>query len=65
MKSTCYLIAVLAFSALMLSPAKERIYPPKEMINQQLDIKEKEDKIDLIISRIEVNLSKTKVASCR
>jgi hypothetical protein len=57
MKSTFYFIAILAFSALMLSPAKEKIYPSKEVIQKKIEADKKEERLNLLIAKIERKLS--------
>jgi hypothetical protein len=53
MKTTLYVIGIVAFSALMLSPKLPKAYPPKEVIQQRKEIVCKEAKIEKIINSIE------------
>ena len=57
MKTTFYFIAIVAFSALMLSPKLPKIYPPKEVVQQRREIVVQEIKLDKLISEIEVKLA--------
>jgi len=57
MKTTFYLIAIVAFSALMLSPKLPKIYPSKEVVQQRREIVVQEIKLDKLISEIEVKLA--------
>jgi hypothetical protein len=56
MKTTLYCIAIIAFSALMLSPKLPKEYPPKVVIEQRKEIVCKEAKIDRIINLIEAKI---------
>lgn len=56
MKTTLYVIGIIAFSALMLSPKMPKEYPPKVVLEQRKEIVFKEAKIERIIDRIEYNL---------
>jgi hypothetical protein len=57
MKTTFYIIAIVAFSALMLSPKLPKAYPPKEVVEQRREIVVREIKLDKLISEIEVTLA--------
>jgi hypothetical protein len=56
MKTTFYVIAIIAFSALMLSPKLPKEYPPKIVLEQRKEIVCKEAKIERIIDAIENNI---------
>jgi hypothetical protein len=57
MKTTFYIVAIVAFSALMLNPKQPPEYPPKEVVEQRKEIVFKEQKINSIIKKIEYNLA--------
>lgn len=57
MKTSFYFIAIVAFSALMLSPKLPKVYPPKEVVEQRREIVVKEIKLDKLITEIEVKLA--------
>jgi hypothetical protein len=61
MKTTFYVIAIIAFSALMLSPKMPKDYPPKIVLEQRKEIVCKEKKIELLIDKIESQLVKDSV----
>ena len=56
MKSPVFIIAIAAFSALMLSPKKPEEYPPKAVLEQRKEIANKELKINKLIQEIEITL---------
>jgi hypothetical protein len=56
MKTTFYVIGIIAFSALMLSPKLPKEYPPKIVLEQRKEIVCKEAKIEKIIDAIESNI---------
>ena len=57
MKTAFYIVAIVAFSALMLSPKPPSKYPPKDVMEQRREIVFKEQKINSIIKKIEYNLA--------
>lgn len=57
MKTAFYAVALVAFSALMLSPKLPAAYPPKIVLEQRKDIIVKETKIDNLITEIECTLA--------
>ncbi|MDR6844500.1 hypothetical protein [Flavobacterium granuli] len=57
MKTTFYIIGIVVFSAIMLSPKLPKFYPPKEVIEQRKEIVYKEIKLNKIISEIETKLA--------
>jgi hypothetical protein len=56
MKTTLYVIGIVAFSALMLSPKLPKVYPPRVVLEQRKEIVCKEAKIERIINAIESNI---------
>ena len=56
MKTTVFIIALTAFSALMLSPKIIKDYPPKAVLEQRREIASKEDNINKLIHTIEHRL---------
>lgn len=56
MKTLFSTIALVAFSALMLSPALPADYPPKKVIEQRKEIVCKERKLNNLITVIEYEL---------
>lgn len=61
MKTATYAIAIIAFSALMLSPKMPADYPPKKVMEQRKEIICKETEIDNLITEIECTLEKDSV----
>lgn len=57
MKTAFYAVALVAFSALMLSPKLPAAYPPKIVLEQRKEIIGKEAKIDNLITEIETTLT--------
>lgn len=57
MKTTVFIIALAAFSALMLSPKTLKEYPPKAVLEQRKEIVYKEIKINKLINTIEYALA--------
>jgi hypothetical protein len=57
MKTTVFIIALAAFSALMLSPKTLEDYPPKAVLEQRKEIVSKEIKINKLIHTIEHTLA--------
>jgi hypothetical protein len=57
MKTAFYFIAIVAFSALMLSPKLPKTYPPKEVVEQRREIVVREIKLNKLISEIEITLA--------
>lgn len=57
MKTTVFIIALAAFSALMLSPKPLKEYPPKAVLEQRKEIVSKEIKINKLIHTIERTLA--------
>lgn len=56
MKTFFSAIALLAFSALMLSPRLPADYPPKKVVEQRKEIVCKEKKLNNLITEIECEL---------
>lgn len=52
MKTTTYIIGLVLFSAVMLSPKEPKFYPPKEVLEQRKDTAEMEVKLNQIITEI-------------
>lgn len=63
MKTPFYVIGLLAFSAIMLSPAFPQEYPSTKVVRERIEIKEKEKNLDRIIDLIEYNLKVDKILS--
>ena len=61
MKTTFYIIGLLAFSAVMLSPALPAKYPSKKVARQKIEMIEKEKKLNEVIKLVEYNLKVNKV----
>jgi hypothetical protein len=57
MKTTVFIIALAAFSALMLSPKTLKEYPPQAVLEQRKVIVYKEIKINKLIHTIEHTLA--------
>ena len=57
MKTSVFIIALVAFSALMLSPKTPKEYPPKAVLEQRKEIVYKEIKINKLINTIEYALA--------
>jgi hypothetical protein len=57
MKTAVFIIALAAFSALMLSPKKLESYPPKAVVEQRKEIVYKEIRINKLIHTIEHTLA--------
>lgn len=57
MKTAFYIVAFVAFSALMLSPKLPENYPPKAVLEQRKKIVCKEIKINKLIHTIEHTLA--------
>jgi hypothetical protein len=57
MKTSVFIIALAAFSALMLSPKPLEEYPPKAVLEQRKEIVTKEIKINKLINTIEYALA--------
>jgi hypothetical protein len=57
MKTAFYIVAIVAFSALMLTPKEPKMYPPKEVLEKRKEIAFKEKEINSIIKKIENNLA--------
>lgn len=60
MKTTFYIIGLLGFSAVMLSPTLPLEYPSEKVIKQRIDIQKKEEELNQVIDLIEYNLKKNK-----
>ena len=58
MKTTLSLLAILVFSAIMLTPKIPKDYPPKEVLEQRADIVLKESKLNNLIDKIEYVIQK-------
>jgi hypothetical protein len=56
MKTALYVVALVVFSALMLSPNLPDEYPPKLVLEQRQEIIYKEQKIKQLIQEIEYTL---------
>lgn len=56
MKSLISLVALVTFSALMLSPTLPEDYPPKKVVEQRKEIVCKERKLNSLITVIECEL---------
>lgn len=56
MKTAFYIVAIVAFSALMLSPKLPVDYPPKSVLEQRKEIAFKEQNINRLIQEIEYKL---------
>lgn len=57
MKTAFYIVALVAFSALMLTPKSAPIYPPKAVLEQRREIVYKEQKINSLIRQVEYTLA--------
>ena len=57
MKTAVFIIALAAFSALMLSPKTLEEYPPKAVLEQRTEIVHKEIRINQLINTIEYTLA--------
>jgi hypothetical protein len=57
MKTAFYIVALVAFSALMLTPKAPPIYPPKAVLEQRREIVYKEQKINSLIRQVEYTLA--------
>lgn len=62
MKTFFTAIALVAFSALMLSPQLPKSYPPKKVVEMRKEIVCKEIKINGLIKEIECNLAVDSIA---
>ncbi|OYX86790.1 MAG: hypothetical protein B7Y83_00180 [Flavobacteriales bacterium 32-34-25] len=62
MKTFFTAIALVAFSALMLSPQLPETYPPKKVVEMRKEIVCKEQEINGIIKEIECNLAVDSIA---
>ena len=58
MKTTLSIMAILVFSAIMLTPKIPKEYPPKEVLEQRADIVLKESKLNNLIDKIEYTIEK-------
>lgn len=56
MKTPLYIMALVVFSALMLSPKLPVEYPPQRVLDQRKEIVYKEQKINRLIQEIEHTL---------
>ncbi|MFV8268445.1 hypothetical protein ACNQGP_00735 [Flavobacterium sp. GT2N3] len=56
MKTPLYILGIVAFSALMLSPKQLPDYPPKIIVQSKKVAAYKEQKINTLISQIECTL---------
>lgn len=65
MKTAFYALAIVAFSALMLSPKLPADYPPKKVVEQRKEILCKERKLNHLITEIECNLVKDTISTLR
>ena len=57
MKTAFYIVALVAFSALMLSPKIPENYPPRLVLKQRREIVYKEQKINALIRQVEYTLA--------
>lgn len=57
MKSLFYTIALVVFSAIILKPLNPKPYPPPAVLEQRRDIVQKEQEIEVLINKIEYNLT--------
>ena len=62
MKTTFSLLAILVFSAVMLTPKIPKEYPPKEVLEQRAKILKKKKKLEQLISTIENTIAKDSLA---
>lgn len=53
MKTAIYIVTILAFSALIISPKLPKEYPPKEVLQERRSITFKEQKLEHLIEKIE------------
>jgi hypothetical protein len=61
MKTGISLIAILAFSALIIPPILPKIYPSKPVMEQREDVALKEKKLQETICEIEATLEKDSI----
>lgn len=57
MKTGFYIVALVAFSAIMLTPKVPEVYPPKAVLEQRKEIAFKEQKINSLIREVELRLA--------
>jgi hypothetical protein len=57
MKTTLSVMAILVFSAIMLTPKIPTEYPPKQVVEQRADIVLKEHTLDNLIDKIEYTIA--------
>lgn len=56
MKSFAYIVVLALFSAVILKPVEPKHYPPVKVMEQRVEIIEKELEIENLINTIELNL---------
>jgi hypothetical protein len=61
MKTTIYIVTILAFSALIISPKLPKVYPPKEVLEEKRSIVFKERKLEHLIEKIEYQVTQDSI----
>jgi hypothetical protein len=64
MKSLFYTLVLLVFSAIILTPLKPKPYPPPAVVEQRLEIAQKEQQLEVLIKKIEYNIAIDSLKIC-